>query len=317
MKRAGSSIVLILLLATIPSIAQAKGISGTKCAKAGATANSSGTKYQCTKTSKGLIWTKANVSGKQTSTSTVSKLKQSINVTQVKNVDITTGEIQTAFSASSKLPVQLQTSTPLICAVQANSIELLQTGTCSIAASQAGSDGFLPAAPVMLTFDVIPPAITSDNALFDEVQTFIRVPKGTNYASDTAEISLTGFTNDATAKVCANDATADGCISSNGSGVADPASLTRYVEFAFHIKNLDANPLPTITYQLLSKGLLSDIDTGVTLQTLNDLTLQQNDSADGSFYGLVPKDMNLENSYLVINEGITDPSIRLLLDLTR
>jgi hypothetical protein len=232
----------------------------------------------------------------------------------VKRIDVTAGKIS-GILASSKLPVEFQTSTPLVCSVLDSTISILQTGACSIVANQPGNDKYLPAPTVSLTMQVSPPTIRSDNALFDEVQNFVRVAMGTTYSSDTAEISLSVVTNDATAKVCADDASSLGCATINGSGVADPTSDTRYVEFAFHVKNLDANPLPTISYQLLQNGVLSDIDTRVGLETLNTLVVGSGESADGSFYGVVSKDQNLDGAYLVINEGITDSSIRLLFDL--
>lgn len=303
-------VVLILALTAIPSVAQAKGISGTICAKKGATKSSAGTKYQCTKTSKGLTWTKA-----VTPSAASSKLKQVITVPAVKTVEVTAVKISGSFTSSSKLPVDLQITTPLTCSVQDDAILILQTGTCSVVANQSGNDKYLPAQPVSFSFDITPPTITSDNALFDEVQTFIRIPKGTTYSSDTAEIALTAVSEDATAKVCGDDASNLGCISQNGLGVADPASETRYVEFSFHVKNLDANPLPTISYQLLTNGVLRDVDSGVTLATLNNLTIDSSESADGSLYGVIPKDLNLAGAYLVINEGITDSSVRLLLAL--
>lgn len=183
-------------------------------------------------------------------------------------------------------------------------------------ANQSGSDKYLPAPPVSVSFAVTPPTITSDNALFDEVQTFIRVPKGTMYASDSAEITLTAVNNDVTGKICAADPSTLGCTSVNGSGVADPTSQTRYVEFAFHVKNLDANPLPTISFRLLLNGVLSDVDSAVGLASLNDLTVGSGESVDGSVYGIIPKDQKIEGGYLVIDEGITDSSIRLLFDLS-
>ena len=315
--RSLTAIVLTLALTSIPSVVQANEKSGTACAKEGAISNVSGTKYHCTKTGKALIWAKVSTVLKQTRTPSPnpSKLPQSISVPQVKTVEITMGGIS-GFSASSTLPVALQTSTPLVCMVQGTFILPLQTGHCLVVVSQPGNDKYLPAQPVSSTYEIAPPKITSDNALFNEVQTFIKIPKGTTYSSDTAEITLTAISTDATAKVCVDDASAIGCTAINSSGVADPNSQTRYVEFAFHVKNLDVNPLPTISYQLLLKGVLSDIDTAVSLETLNNLVLGQNESADGSFYGVVPKALNLDGAYLVINEGITDSSIRLLFDLT-
>ena len=316
--RVVTATVLIFASMAIPPTASATAKSGAKCPKAGASATVSGTKYLCTKTNKGLIWAgiKSPAKQAQKSSSPTEKLAQTISVPAVKSVDITAGSIS-GISASSKLPVVFKTSTPLVCSVHDSTFLVMQTGVCSIVANQPGNDKYLAAPSVALTMQVTAPTITSNNALFDEVQSFIRIPKGTTYSSDAAEISLSAVTSDATAKVCADDASSLGCTTLNGSGVADSASGTRYVEFVFHVKNLDANPLPTISYQLLFKGVLSDIDTRVGLETLNDLVVGSGESADGSFYGVVPKDQKLEGAYLVINEGITDPSIRLLFDLTR
>ena len=312
-----TTIVLIFGLTAIPSIAQAAEKAGSKCAKEGTVSNSSGTKYRCANTSNGLTWIKSGtlVQQPQTSSHAASKSPQIISVPHMKTVEITAGKIL-GFSASSKLQIALQTGTPLVCTVQDTFVLPLQTGTCSVVVSQPGNDKYSPAQRVSLTIEIVPPKITSDNALFDEVQTFIRVSKGTTYSSDTAEITLTSIPSDATAKVCADKASALGCTSINGSGAADPASDTRYVEFAFRVKNLDANPLPTISYRLLLNGVLSDIDSRVGLESLNDLVVGSSESADGSFFAIVPKNLNLNGAYLVIDEGITDSSIRLLFDLS-
>ncbi len=200
--------------------------------------------------------------------------------------------------------------------MQGNSISLLQTGTCEILAIQSGDDKYLPAQPLNFSLEVKSPTITSANALLDQVQTYARVPQGTTYASATAEITLKGVTNDATAKVCAADPTADGCTLSSGAGVANPAAQTRYIEFAFHVKDLDSNPLPTISYRLLLNGVLTEINSGVALETLNGLNIGSGESADGSLFAMVPINQKLDGAYLIIDEGVTDPSIRLLMSLT-
>ena len=97
--------------------------------------------------------------------------------------------------------------------------------------------------------------------------------------------------------------------------MADPTSQTKYVEFAFHVKDLDTNPLQPISYRLLLKGQILDIDTGVTLQTLNSIDVNAGESADGSFFGVVPINLNLDAGYLIIDEGITDSTVRFLMQL--
>lgn len=316
--RGATCVALILALMCLPTAAHAQAKAGTSCSKSGAVTKVSGSTFTCFKSGKGLVWTKVSTTVKRSPAASqpAAKLKQVLIVSQKKSIDIAVGKVTALFTSNSKLPVSMQVTTPAVCRVQDLSILLLQTGTCTVEANQSGNDKYLPASPISFSFDVTAPNITSDNALFDEVQTFIRVPMGAVYASDTAEITLTSITDDASAKVCADDATAPGCISQNGAGVPDPAADTRYVEFAFHVKNLDPNPLPTITYQLLVKGVLSDVDTAVSLQDLNELTVESGQSADGSFFSVIPKDLKLDNGYLVINEGITDSTVRLLFALS-
>lgn len=277
-----------------------------------------GGKYHCVKSGKHLVWVKIIKNGKVPPIATSNSLKhrQVIVLPKSRSFEITSGPAVGFISADSKLPVGMSSSTPSICKVQDQLVTLLQTGSCSISVTQAGNDQYLPADPVNFSFDVIPPVITTPNSLLEGVQSFVVVTKGTTYSSETAEITLINFINDATAKVCANDPTAPGCLLANGTGVADPASQTKYVEFVLHVKNLDANPLPPISYRLLLKGQIMDIDTGVTLQTLNNIDISSSESADGSFFGVVPSNLKLDAGYLLIDEGITDSSTRLLLKLS-
>ena len=319
MKRWGLKVILLALsLLLIPSIASATEKPGATCPKLGKTTNISGARYSCVKSGKRLVWVKGIKINKppSTLTSTSVKHKQVIVLPQLRSIDITAGPLSGLIAANSHLPVELSSTTPLVCAIQNQLVALLQTGTCAISATQAGNRDYLPADPLTYTFNVIPPAITSNNSLLEGVQTFVRVPKGSTYSSGTAEITLTTFSTNATAKVCANDSTAPGCSLVNGVGVADPASQTRYVEFLFHVKDLDTNPLQPISYRFLLKGKILDIDTGVTLQTLNNIDVNGGESADGSFFGIVPINLNLDSGYLIIDEGITDSAVRLLMQLS-
>ena len=315
--------LLSLSLIVIPSInssAYATSIANSNCSKLGSVETSSGAKYHCTKVGKKLIWVKATASSKTGSISKspvpkVSNVKQIISAPQISTVDIASGIFPGSFIASSKLAVELSTSTPTICAIQNRSVVLLETGTCLIVATQPGNNSFLPADPLSFSLQINPPTVKTDNSLLSEVQTFIRVPKGQTFASATAEVSLTSVNLDASTKVCANDPAATGCTLVNKAGIPDPSSSTRYVEFVFHVKNLDANPLPIIVYRLLLNGEITDISAGVTLPTLNDLSVGSGESADGSLFATVPINLKLAKAYLLIDEGITDSSVRLLMDI--
>ncbi len=311
-------LLLAFSLVLTPSIALATEKPSGTCPRAGKSIEMAGGKYHCAKAGKHLVWEKIIRVGKVPLTATSSSLKhkQVIVLPKLISFQITLEPAAGFISADSKLPVGMSSSTPLICTVHDQLVTFLQTGSCSIAVTQAGNDQYLPADSVNFSFNVTPPLITTVNSLLDGVQSFVKVPKGTTYSSETAEITLTNFMSDVTAKVCADDPTAPGCLLANGAGVVDPTSQTKYVGFVFHVKNLDANPLPTISYRLLLNGQILDIDTGVTLQTLNNIDINSSESADGSFFGVVPINSKLDAGYLLIDEGITDSSVRLLMKLS-
>lgn len=310
-------LLLTFSLVLTPVIALATEKPGGTCPSPGKRIEIAGGKYHCAKSGKHLVWAKSIKNGKVPPTATSNSLKrrQVIVLPKSRSFEITSGPAVGFISADSKLPVGMSSSTPLICTVNDQLVTLLRTGSCSISVTQAGNDQYLAADQVNFSFDVIPPVITTHNSLLEGVQSFVDVPKGTTYSSETAEFTLTNFINDATAKVCANDPTAPGCLLANGAGVADPSSQTKYVEFVFHVKNLDANPLPPISYRLLLKGQIMDIDTGVTLQTLNNIDINSGESTDGSFFGVVPINLKLDSGYLLIDEGVTDSSVKLLMKL--
>lgn len=61
-----------------------------------------------------------------------------------------------AVSASSGLPVTLQSLSPAVCGVAAGQVSLLAPGTCLLQASQAGNATWAPAVPVQRGFTVLP-----------------------------------------------------------------------------------------------------------------------------------------------------------------
>ena len=132
-----TTVILILTIVWVPSIAQAKTRAGGNCSKAGSTTTISGAKYRCAKSGKNLNWKKINASIKPTTSPTtpIAKPAQVIIVPSIKAVEITDGILTGFFTSTSKLQVGLTTITPLICGVQADTISVLQTGTCKISAS--------------------------------------------------------------------------------------------------------------------------------------------------------------------------------------
>jgi len=56
--------------------------------------------------------------------------------------------------SSSGLPVSFTSSTPTVCIIDANALKLLNAGTCTVTAAQAGNSVYAPASPVSRSFTV-------------------------------------------------------------------------------------------------------------------------------------------------------------------
>jgi hypothetical protein len=69
---------------------------------------------------------------------------------------IGTGPFGLTATASSGLPVSFASATTAVCSVSGATVTLIAVGTCSIQATQAGNSFYLPATPVIQSFQVIP-----------------------------------------------------------------------------------------------------------------------------------------------------------------
>jgi len=77
---------------------------------------------------------------------------QTINFPPLSNQPANTPPFAIAATASSGLPVSFASNTTTVCTVSGNIVTLAAAGTCSITASQPGNASYLPASPVMQTF---------------------------------------------------------------------------------------------------------------------------------------------------------------------
>ncbi|MCC6457631.1 MAG: hypothetical protein IT328_21930 [Caldilineaceae bacterium] len=93
---------------------------------------------------------------------TLQKQNQSITFAALPNRALAESPFTAQATASSGLPVQLESLTPAICTLSGNTVTLIAEGTCSIRASQPGNPAFNPAQPVTRSFEVgvtVPPEL--------------------------------------------------------------------------------------------------------------------------------------------------------------
>lgn len=84
----------------------------------------------------------------------ISQVTQDIVFGSLPNVAIGSGPVAVSASASSGLPVSFASLTSPVCTVSGNAVTLVQIGTCTIQASQAGNAEYSAATPVSQSFQV-------------------------------------------------------------------------------------------------------------------------------------------------------------------
>ena len=91
---------------------------------------------------------------------TVSPAKQVITLPKLTTREVTAAPFAVAAASSSGLPVALTSSTPTVCTVNALSVTVRATGTCSVVAAQSGDDRYSAAPSVTRSFTVTKAAQT-------------------------------------------------------------------------------------------------------------------------------------------------------------
>ncbi len=93
-----------------------------------------------------------------TQTFTIATAPQSITFAALPNLVFGNVSVPLIATASSNLPVEFSSTTPLVCSVSNASMALLNGGICTIRAAQAGNVNYAAAAPVLQSFTVTPAA---------------------------------------------------------------------------------------------------------------------------------------------------------------
>lgn len=75
---------------------------------------------------------------------------------------LSAGTYQMSASGNSNLPVTLVSNTPSICTAVESLLTLLQAGTCTVVASQAGADLIPPAVPITQSVEISASRVTGD-----------------------------------------------------------------------------------------------------------------------------------------------------------
>ncbi len=86
----------------------------------------------------------------------MTKLSQTITFAPLSNQPYGTAPFTVSATASSGLPVSFASTTSTVCTVAGSTVVLLEGGTCTIKATQAGNADYDAAAAVSRSFQVTP-----------------------------------------------------------------------------------------------------------------------------------------------------------------
>jgi uncharacterized protein (TIGR03437 family) len=86
----------------------------------------------------------------------VAQRTQTINAASPLSYSLSVGTIQINATATSGLPVTLTSTTPSLCVVNGNLLNLIAVGSCTITATQPGNALFLPADPITIRVTITP-----------------------------------------------------------------------------------------------------------------------------------------------------------------
>lgn len=100
----------------------------------------------------------------------VGKKSQSITFTQPLNMTYGDLDQTLTYSVDSSLSVALTSSTPSICTIQSNAIQIVSPGTCTLAANQTGNSNYSAATQVTRTITIT--GITSTISISDTTTAF-------------------------------------------------------------------------------------------------------------------------------------------------
>ena len=297
------ALICALGISAIPAASAADVKSGSKCQTLNKTATSAGKNLLCKLVNKKLIWVVSGVTSSSKSTTAAGPQAQKIISTYAATIPLLGALSTSTMTASSGLPVTVTSSTPDICAFDGAGLHFISTGNCTISATQVGSPAFLPAA-FSQTITITGPKLDAPDDQLTSAMQISLVTKNQTYKAELFEFQVLQVTDDVDAAVCANSSTNEGCfLDSYGESKVDPKSANRYVRV--HVKLHDTGTElmgPTFYFRLLVGSKIYDAQTSVTLDSLNDATIQPGETAEGDYYLSLPKDVKVDHAYLIFDD---------------
>jgi hypothetical protein len=192
-------------------------------------------------------------------------------------------ELEAYSSADDKnIKPKYTTSTPKVCVIEEDRVQLLAAGDCTVLASHPGTDLYGPAPEVSQTFKVLPPRVGSlENP----------ATPGVTIRGTESEITFIEYTEKVDMKAfCKEDSFYEGCTEDkNFNGIPDPDTEYKMVALLFEYKNIGKtaeNPL--FYFSAVYEDEFIDASSATVPRDLTSKKLLPNAKARGYVYISVP-----------------------------
>ena len=228
-----------------------------------------------------------------TLTFTINKSPQVIEIEEFEDQDLAeTQSLDLTFTSESDAPdVVIASATVDICEVNGYSITFLAEGDCKLTFTKAGNANYEAAPAIARTIRIISSMAT--NSEENPADFGIEIIKG--------DISVTvdGINEEVSEAVCEAETANEACIDEDGSGVLDPESESRYVEVILTITNDSKTTWIADQLTLQIDGETFYFTSVYSIDSLEGLELEPGYMVTGSFYVLLPNEIESEESLIV------------------
>lgn len=231
----------------------------------------------------------------------IKKIEQSIVVDEFEDQDLLeTKTITIGFTNVEGAPeVVMTSSTEDICTTEGSDVSFLAEGDCELIFTNEGNDIYEAAPTVTRTIKLFYSAIPGSEASPADL--------GIVVIKNDVSVTLEGINEEVSDALCEADSANESCLDEDGVGVFDPESESRYVELIFTITN-ESDEVWIAT----QVGIKLDDETSYQntlvygIDSLDLLELEPGDSITGSYFVLLPNDLDSNESLIYYGDDTED-----------
>lgn len=229
----------------------------------------------------------------------IKKASQVIKAPEVTDQDLLkASSYQFEFpQVGSSAPFIVASKTADICVVEGYKVSFNKTGSCVLAFTKAGDLYYEASNEATATFRLFLSAQPGEKGN--------PAPLGTEITKDDIAVTLDAVSEGVSSAVCAADTTNRGCIDKNGTGEFEPsAEADRYIEVILSILN-NSNKIWIADNLAVQVSESRNYQKSIvhTIDSLDGLELEPGDGISGSYFVLVPADVDSSKVTIIYGDG--------------